>query len=313
MSDGVDREAADQEAPVIHQLVQQDVVRFMTMTEFGSQPHPIQTVYTQKMYGLKIRYTTNANGQIGWTGAKSDIIMLPKVAFSMDQIRTVVYGLLATTRKRLVEDLMFMVPGVSDWRAEDIPGFDMASVFDNHSVMDEGFNFIHDARNQWSVDGKRWMGKRLFTEAAVRARFIEDAEGQTFNPDAVESYLRQVKRWKEELLVLVHMSAGAPDRATELVSVQQVNGENARCHRGVMVDQGMVAFITSYHKGFSASQSQKCVHRFVPREVGELVVYYLWLIDPFVRILQSSRGQMTFSPWFWEQAPEEEWGDEEEE
>jgi hypothetical protein len=74
-----------------------------------------------------------------------------------------------------------------------------------------------------------------------------------------------------------------------------------------------VAFITSYHKGFSASQSQKCIHRFVPREVGELVAYYLWLIEPFVRILQSSRGQMTSSPWFWEPAPEEEWGDEEEE
>jgi hypothetical protein len=27
-----------------------------------------------------------------------------------------------------------------------------------------------------------------------------------------------------------------------------------------MIDQGMAAFITSYHKGFSASQSQKCVH-----------------------------------------------------
>ena len=104
---------------------------------------------------------------------------------------------------------------------------------------------------------------------------MEDIESRKFNPDAVESYLRQVRRWKEEMLVLVHMSAGAPARATELVSVQQVNGENARCHRGIMIDQGMVAFITSYHKGFSASQSQKCVHRFVPQEVGELVVYYL--------------------------------------
>jgi hypothetical protein len=80
-----------------------------------------------------------------------------------------------------------------------------------------------------------------------------------------------------------------------------------------MIDQGIVTFITSYYKGFSTSQSQKCVHRFVPQEVGELVVYYLWLIEPFVRILQSSRGQMTSSPWLWEPAPEEDWGDEEEE
>ena len=138
---------AEKDAPVIHQSVQQDVVRFMTMTEFGSQPHPIQTIYTQKMYGLKIRYTTNADGQIGWSGANNNIIVSRKVAFSIDQIRTVVHGLLATTRKRLVEDLMFMVLGVSNWRAEDIPDFDIAGIFDNYSVTDEGFNFIYDARN----------------------------------------------------------------------------------------------------------------------------------------------------------------------
>jgi hypothetical protein len=65
----------------------------------------------------------------------------------MDQIRKVVHGLLATMQKRLVEELMFRVPRISNWRAEDIPQFDMASIVNNHSVMDEGFSFIHDARN----------------------------------------------------------------------------------------------------------------------------------------------------------------------
>lgn len=140
---------------MIHQLVQQDVKKFMTMTEFGSQPHPIQTMYTQKMYGLKIRYTTNADGQIGWTGANHDIIVVRKVQFSMDQIRTVVHGLVATTRKRLVEELMFMVPGIGDWQAEDMPRFEMTNIVDNYAVMDEGFSFVHDACNPWPVEGKR--------------------------------------------------------------------------------------------------------------------------------------------------------------
>jgi superfamily II DNA helicase RecQ len=312
---GRSHDDATDAAPAIHQLVQQDVARFMTMTEFGGQPHPIQTIYTQKMYGMKIRYTTNAAGQIGWSGANQDVIVVRKIQFGMDQIRTVVHGLLATTRRRLVEELMFIAPRAGGWQAADMPRFDMATIVDNHSVMDEGFGFIQDARNVWPVDGREWLGKRLFTEPAIRTRFIADghSDAPTFHPDAVEAYLRQAKRWKEELLVLVHMSAGAPARATELVSIQHVNGESARGQRGIMIDQGMVVFITSYHKGFSASQSEKCVHRFVPREVGELVVYYLWLIEPFVRILQGSRGQRTFSPWMWEPAPEAEWGDEEEE
>jgi hypothetical protein len=83
-----------------------------------------------------------------------------------------------------------MVPRVVDWRVEDMPRFDIASIVDNHSVMDEGFSFVYDAHNAWSVDGKRWLGQRLFTEPYIRARFIGDSERQTFNPDVVESYLR---------------------------------------------------------------------------------------------------------------------------
>ena len=60
VNNGVDHDTAEQDAPVIHQLVQRDVAKFMTMTEYGGQPSPIQTIHTQKMYGLKIRYTTNA-------------------------------------------------------------------------------------------------------------------------------------------------------------------------------------------------------------------------------------------------------------
>jgi hypothetical protein len=72
--------------------------------------------------------------------------------------------------------------------------FDIASIVNNHSVIDEGFSFVYDAYNPWSVDGKRWLGQRLFTELYIRARLIEDSERQTFNPDAVESYLQQVRR-----------------------------------------------------------------------------------------------------------------------
>jgi hypothetical protein len=99
------------------------------------------------MYRIKIRYTTNANRQVGWTGADYDIIVVRKVQFSIGQIRTVVYSLLATTRKRLVEELMMLIPGVGDWQAEDILRFDIAGIVDNYAIIDEGFSFIYDACN----------------------------------------------------------------------------------------------------------------------------------------------------------------------
>lgn len=53
----------------------------------------------------------------------------------------------------------------------------------------------------------------------------------------------------------------------------------------------MVTFVTKYHKGFYASNDVKVIHRYLPREVGELVVWYLWLVLPFVEKLQEYRAE----------------------
>ncbi|KAK3619760.1 hypothetical protein LTR22_025865 [Elasticomyces elasticus] len=224
----------------------------------------------------------------------------------MGQIREVVYGLLDTAQQRLAAELLCMVPCTEDWRPEGMPCINLDHITDNHAVADEGWSFFDDLRNKWPIDGRKWMGQQLFTNNSIKEQFGVDGCSGGLNPDTIETYLRWLKRWKEGILALVHMSAGAPACATELVSIQQVNGKNARSHRGILIDQGMVAFVTSYHKGFSASQEPMCVYRFVPQEAGEFVVYHLWLVDPF-----GSRGQTVFSPWLWEPAPEEEWEEEE--
>jgi hypothetical protein len=76
-------------------------------------------------------------------------------------------------------------------------------------------------------------------------------------------------------MVLVHLSAGALARATELLSIWHTNGVEAQNQRGVFVNNGTVSFVTAYHKGFSTSQKAKIIHRYVLREVGELVVQFL--------------------------------------
>ncbi|KAK0927437.1 anaphase-promoting complex subunit Cut9 [Friedmanniomyces endolithicus] len=73
--------------------------------------------------------------------------------------------------------------------------------------------------------------------------------------------------------------------------VTEADGPEARGQRGIFIEHGMVAFVTSYHKGYSASQRVRILHRYVPREVGELVVYYLWLVQPFVQCLQAAAPQ----------------------
>jgi hypothetical protein len=88
---------------------------------------------------------------------------------------------------------------------------------------------------------------------------------------------------KEELMVLVHLSVGAPARATELLSIQHTNGVEARNQRGVFINNGTVSFVTAYRKGFIVSRKAKDIHRYVPREFGGLVVQFFWFVQPFIK------------------------------
>ena len=164
------------------------------------------------------------------------------------------------------------------------------------------------------------MWDRLSRNASVERKFVKrdlrnvrHRDGIVWNEKGMEDYFRAVKRFKEEFFVLVHLTGGAPARGTEIVSIQHENGNDSRIQRGIFIDKGMVQFITLYHKGYSTSQKVKIIHRFVPKEVGELVVRYLWLVKLFTRQLRIvARGESISdcSPFMWQPAPEEEWEEE---
>ena len=46
-------------------------------------------------------------------------------------------------------------------------------------------------------------------------------------------------------------------------------------HRNIFVKDGLISTITIYYKGYSVTGSTKIIHRYLPKEVGELMVYYL--------------------------------------
>jgi hypothetical protein len=58
-------------------------------------------------------------------------------------------------------------------------------------------------------------------------------------------------------------------------------------HRNVFIEDGMVVFVTQYHKGYNVSGDVKIIHRYLPCEVGKLVVWYLWLVLPFQQRLEA--------------------------
>src|SRR5215472_474202 len=92
---------------------------------------------------------------------------------------------------------------------------------------------------------------------------------------------------------------GQPARAPEILSIQHSNmSEDNR--RNIFIEDRKVVFVTRYHKGYQVSGDVKIIHRYLPREVGELYVRYLWLVLPFVRqmeVLVCGREEVKMYMW----------------
>ena len=142
---------AAQEAPSVLEGVQSIVDSFMTLTQFHGNPTPMDRIFHQKTYSMKIRYTTKADGRVSW---QSERILIDKISFTMDDIRTIVHGLNDTVRQRLIKDL-FMYPehsATDSWKPNGLLYFELSQLFDNPAELSEGWSFLKDSRNVWPVN-----------------------------------------------------------------------------------------------------------------------------------------------------------------
>ena len=91
------------------------------------------------------------------------------------------------------------------------------------------------------------------------------------NAPSIKRYLAQVVAFQEKMLMLMHLTGGQLARAPEILSIRHSNTAKGE-HRNVFVEEGQVVFVTRYHKGYTISRDVKIIYRYLPREVGELVV-----------------------------------------
>ena len=258
------------------QFVQEMMDRFMVR---GSHS-PMQWMLDLRTYGLKIHYNTTSRGHVEWVGREE--LLYKDLQFSMAQFRGMVHGLATETRRLLMDELLF-----SGSRAEEpIPSVPWESLRDNPTDEQPGWNFLKDHRTRMPVDGGSWLFQRIGQDAAIRDRFTKRETRSGINKQEVERYMDRVVAFREKLAVLVHIVEGQPARWPELGSVRHSNTVKGG-HRNIFIEDGMVVFVTRYHKGYNVSGDIKIIHRYLPREVGELLVYYMWLVLPFQQRLEA--------------------------
>jgi hypothetical protein len=85
---------------------------------------------------------------------------------------------------------------------------------------------------------------------------------------------------------LIHITGGQPARIPEILTVRHRNSSHDE-PRNIFIEDGLVTFVTHYHKGYAISGEQKIIHRYLLYEVSLIVVRYLWLVLLFIKRLES--------------------------
>ncbi|OBT79272.1 hypothetical protein VF21_01964 [Pseudogymnoascus sp. 05NY08] len=243
---------ARRKATSYYWLVKQFVAQFTTIAHGGRDPTPMQWIYQTRSYGFKIRYTTPAAGKIQWI---RDEVLYPSTCVQMSQLQSIVHGLIREARDELFGKLMV----VTD--KGGVPSINWDNTVDQPLETKVGWSFLDDERNKFSTHKEWWLFERLYQEQALQEQFL-DNDG-LLKPSASEAYQRHVEWFLELLLILIHLCAGQPSCATEILGLQWKNTANGGV-RNVIIENGLVGLVGQYHKGYRSSGNIKIIHQYLP-------------------------------------------------
>ena len=72
----------------------------------------------------------------------------------------------------------------------------------------------------------------------------------------------------------MHLYNGQSVRTPELLGIQWKN-TIYNSIQNIFIKEDLVTFVITYYKGYRNSGNIKIVYRYLSREIGELLVYYL--------------------------------------
>ncbi|KAF1807826.1 hypothetical protein P152DRAFT_406735, partial [Eremomyces bilateralis CBS 781.70] len=164
---------------------------------------PMQWMLNLRTYGLKIHYNTTARGHVEWND--SETLLYKGVQFSMAQFRGLVHGVLFEAR-RIIGELLFC----ADDRAGDMPVVPWESLRDDATNARPGWNFLQDQRTRFPVNGETWLFDRIGEHEAMRREFERPDSESGVHRKGVNDYMTKLSRFREKLLVLMHITGGQP-------------------------------------------------------------------------------------------------------
>lgn len=275
------------------------VNRFLVLTNYNGISTPFNWLIKIRSYGFKIRYNITEVGSLYWNDEE---LFYQDIQLSISNLREFIHSLVYQAQNKLYSELLFIDLDTLD----SLPELDLNLLKDNPTKNDIDWCFLNDSRNNQLFDASKWLYSRILKNSELIPLFIRNynVENRTFdwNLSKIEDFLMTIRQFKEILLLLVHFTSGGPARGPEILSIRYKNTEYGGI-RNIFIENGIICLVTSYNKGYNTSAVLKIIHRYIPKEISILLVYYLWLIIPFefnIRILLDNEFSASdSSPFLW--------------
>ncbi|TKW60305.1 MAG: DUF3505 domain-containing protein [Blastochloris viridis] len=292
---------AREASPGYFELVQQLVTRCMLNSPAGADTTPMQFILRLRSYGIAAKANTAQPGYISWEG---ETILYRGNRLSLPSLQHILQAALDEARLLLFQGLLMQESyTLEESQPALVPSIPWDSIQDNPTDDSVGYSFLDSLYEVARGGTKSWLFSFLWEDPILKARWFGSSSSSSIAPEAraMSSYSQSIEKLLELLAFLIHLSSGLPARSNELLTLRHRNTA-AGGIRNIFLDQGLVMLVTGIHKGFSRSERLKVIHRFLPQEVGTLLVYYLWLILPFWEAMQANfdpSSQGSFSPFLW--------------
>jgi superfamily II DNA helicase RecQ len=291
----LEAEETDGDECPVFSIVRPKVRRFMTVVHKDNFPHPLDWIFDARTYGMKIRYTTMGAGNISWTGTT---VSYRTVTFSIESFTESLHQMV-NQLGRTMEQLAFTDYGLQ------LPPIDLKGLYDMLGDDSVGGSFLTNESNDCLQGLHQWLVRQVLSTTKLRKHMVQGFDTglePQFRTAAIDMYLNQVDDFRKLLLVLVHLLGGQPARTTEILSIRHMNTSYGG-RRNIFIIHGQVAMLCLYHKGYSLHGQTKMIYRYLPYEVGILLVQYLVFVLPFAQMLQLRAGLGTaLSPFLWSTA-----------